>query len=59
MLTMGAYDEWWPWLQGCQAVGTDLRLVRALADGHPDGTSGVLYLWRNRGFTWTTCDAIG
>jgi CDP-diacylglycerol--glycerol-3-phosphate 3-phosphatidyltransferase len=49
MLTMGAYDEWWPWLQGLFKPWAPTFAFLALwLTVTLTATSGVLYLWRNR-----------
>ncbi len=49
MLTMGAYDEWWPWLQGLFTPWAPTFALLALwLTVVLTATSGVLYLWRNR-----------
>jgi len=49
MLTMGAYDEWWPWLQGLfKPWAPTFALLALWLTVILTATSGVLYLWRNR-----------
>ncbi len=49
MLTMGAYDEWWPWLAGLFKPWAPAFALAALwLTVILTATSGVLYLWRNR-----------
>ena len=50
LLVLEAYVEWWPWLQGFLQPWVPAFAVLALwLTVMLTATSGILYLWRNRG----------